>query len=681
MSEFMRLDYETRSVINLESEGLDIYSRHPSTGILMAAWRANDTGEIEFWDETHSRKPPKELIDRLRDPDVLKWAFNAQFERLMTERVWNIKTPRSSWRCTQVLGYMLGFTGGLAKVGAAMGFDQAKLKDPMGKKLINMFSKPRNPTKADSRIWYNAKTHPEEFQEFGRYNRQDVKAETAIARRLEKFPLMTEDWDLYAIDQYINDTGITIDLDFARNAIELANKRKPVIMEEMRDLTGLANPNSPAQLRKWLNERDYPFNDLRADTVVKVLNEADELRLHPDVVKVLRLRQNSSKSSLAKYSMMLRSEKVDGKFRYSIQFRGAARTGRYGGRDLQPQNLFRTPGWLEDVGVQAVARRMIMKQDMEGLALLCEEPMDALAGMMRGALIPTPGHDFVVADLMSIESVVIAWLTGCKWMLETLRQKRDLYVTFAAFWLRLSYEDAIPHRKKAKPATLGAGFRLGGGSMLPNGKKGGLWGYAENMGVQMTQKEAAASVAAFRKMSPEIVEYWYALERAVSRCLSIKADVRCGKVVFEYRKPFLAIKLPSGRRLYYFKPRVVPVEKRFVDVETGEERRYTQNEFRYEGMGSKNKKWGEQSSHGGKLVENIVQAIANDVLNVGIMRAFKDGFRIPFHVHDEIVTEVKHGDTKHTLARLIELMTDKIVWAPGLKLGAAGWVGQFYRKD
>jgi len=681
MTEFIRLDYESRSKISLPGDGVDIYTRHPSTAVMMAAWDCNDENDIQFWDETMSVRPPKDFIDRLRDPQVLKWAFNAQFERLMTERVLGIKTPRSSWRCTMALSYMMGFSGTLAKVGAAMGFDATKLKDPIGEKLIKMFCKPRTPTKADKRIWFNAKTHPEEFQQLGGYNRQDVRAESAIARRLNKFPLMPGEWELYGIDQYINDTGITIDLDFARNALALADERKPIIMEEMRDLTGLENPNSPAQLKPWLRERGYPFDDLRADTVTKVITEAKKLGLDDDVVQTLRLRQNSSKSSLAKYNMMLRTEQVDGKFRYAIQFRGAARTGRYGGRDIQPQNFMRTPKWLEDEVMQKIARRMIKKKDMEGLHLLWKEPMDALAGMMRGAIIPAQGMEFCVADLASIESVVIGWLTDCRWIKETLDAGRDLYVSFASFWLKLSYEQAWPHRSKAKPATLGAGFRLGGGSMLPNGKKGGLWGYAENMGVIMTQKEAAASVKAFRELCPEIVEYWYALEKAISRCLTIKADVKCGKVTFEYRKPFLAIKLPSGRRLYYFKPRIVPVEKRYVDPQTGEERNYTQREFHYEGMSSQTKKWGDQSSHGGKVVENIVQAIANDILNVGIVKAFNEGFRIPFHVHDEIVTEVPIGTGKTKLARLIALMTERIGWAPGLQLKAAGWVGMFYRKD
>jgi len=492
---------------------------------------------------------------------------------------------------------------------------------------------------------------------------------------------MPGEWELYGIDQYINDTGINIDLDFARNALAMADERKPVIMEEMRDITRLANPNSPAQLGAWLRERGYPFADLRADTVKKVITEARELQLEPEVVKVLQLRQNSSKSSLAKYNMMLRTERADGRFRYSIQFRGAARTGRYGGRDLQPQNFMRTPKWLEDDLMQEMARRMIMKRDMEGLKLLCEEPMDALSGMMRGAIIPTEGYEFAVADLASIESVVIGWLTDCKWILSTLDAGRDLYVSFASFWLKLTYEKAWPHRSKAKPATLGAGFRLGGGSLMPDGKKGGLWGYAENMGIIMTQKEAAASVKAFRELCPEIVNYWYSLEKAIARCLTLRADVKCGKLTMEYRKPFLAIRLPSGRRLYYYKPRIVPVEKRFVDVETGEERRYTQNEFRYEGMGTKKKVWGEQSSHGGKIVENCVQGIANDILNEGIRRAFNAGFRIPFHVHDEIVTEAKIGTGRKQLEQLIALMTDELWWAKGLKLKAAGWVGLFYKKD
>lgn len=681
MTDSIRLDYESFSEINLPNLGLDIYSRHPSTRILMGAWEEKDSGKIDFWDESMSRKPDKNLIEILRDPSVMKWAFNAQFERVMTERVWGIKTPYNSWRCTMTLAYMLGFAGDLATIGATLGFDPSKLKDPMGKKLMSIFSMPRKPTKADPTTRRNALTNPEEWLQYGSYNRQDVRSEGAIHKRLSPFPVLESEWDLYAIDQYINDVGMNIDMEFAQRALQMAARRKPVIIEEMKDITRLSNPNSTTQLQPWLKERGYRFDDMRADTVEKALRETEQFPMEEEASHVLQLRLNSNKTSLSKYTKMLRTKQVDGRFRYSIQMCGAQRTGRFGGRDIQPQNMPRTPKWLEDVENQAIAREMIMQEDLEMMTLYCGEPMNGLVGMIRGALIPSDGYKFVVADLASIESVVIGWLTDCNWFMTTLREKRDIYMSFAAEWLKIPYSETKPFRGKAKPATLGAGFRLGGGDLMPNGKKSGLWGYAENMGIHMSREEAHGSVNAFRTLCPEIVDYWSQLESAVAKCIRLKCDVICGKVTFEYRKPFLCIKLPSGRRLYYFKPAIVEVEKEWTDKKTGEVRKYKKRQFRYEGKEQGKNKWGQQFSHGGKLVENIVQAIARDVLVEGLKKAVADGFVVPFHVHDEIITEVKIGDEVHTLDRLMEHMTAKLSWAPGLPLGAAGWEGFFYRKD
>lgn len=681
MTDFIRLDYESKSKVNLITQGLDIYSASPSTSILMAAWDENDSGDIQFWDESMTRKPSKHLTDILRDPKVIKWAFNAQFERTMTERVWGIKTPYSSWRCTMVLAYMMGFAGDLATVGATLGFDPAKLKDPMGKKLIQMFSVPRKPTKADPTVWRDALTNPDEWQQFGHYNRQDVRSEAAIGKRLQRFPVLESEWELYALDQYINDTGMNIDIEFCRNALALADKRKPQIIEQMKDITKVSNPNSTTQLLPWLTERGYPFTDLRGDTVQKVLRERGTNSLTDEAATVLQLRVNSSKTSLAKYTKMMRTEAVDGRFRFSIQMCGAQRTNRFGGRDVQPHNMPRTPKWLEDVANQAILRNYIMRQDLDMVNLFCGEAMDGLVGMIRSAITPSEGNRFVVSDLSSIESVVIGWITECKWFMDTLRDKRDIYMSFAAEWLKLPYAETKPHRSKAKPATLGAGFRLGGGDIMPDGKKTGLWAYAENMGVFMTRQEAHDSVNAFRDLCPEIVDMWHLLEKAVARCLRLKCDVRCGKVVFEYRKPFLCILLPSGRRMYYFKPAIVEVEKEFTDKTTGEVRKYKKRQFRYEGKDQGKNKWGVQYSHGGKLIENIVQAVARDILVEGMKAAHAAGFLIAFHVHDEIVAEVPIDDTEHSLDRLISLMAAPIKWAPGLPLGAAGWEGFFYRKD
>lgn len=683
MADKIRLDYESRSRTDLVAAGLARYVRDPSTQVLMAAWEENDSGTVDFWDIRQGKKPPKHFIDALRDPHVLKWAFNAQFERQMTERVLGIQVPPQSWRCTMVLAYMLGFSGDLALVGKVLGLDPLKLKDPMGKKLIDKFSKPRKPTKKDDREWHDWNTHPAEFDDFGKYNRQDVRAESAIGRRLDrpdKYPILQSEWDLYCLDQYINDTGVTIDVDFAHNALAVAEMRRPLIMEEMRDLTGLENPNSGTQLAPWLQERGYPFHDLQADTVKQAVREAHELGIAEEAVKVLELRLNSTKTSLSKYTNMINGVADDNRYRYSLQFYGASRTGRWAGRGLQTHNLPRTPKILEEEVDQKIVREMIMRRDLDGLELFAGEPMDTLVGMVRSAFIPQPGYRFVVSDLASIESVVIGWLTDCEWFMSTLREGRDLYRSFAAEWLHLPYEETKPHRSKAKPATLGAGYGLGGGKFDAKfHKKTGLWAYGESMGVFMTQKEAHDSVKAFRDLCPEIVSYWRDLEKAARDCIRQGRTVVCGKVIFEWRKPFMAIVLPSGRRLYYFKPFLRKKIVEYTDEKTGEVKTFDSWQIHY--YGKDGKSWSVQYTHGGKLVENIVQAIARDVLVNGLRGAHDDGFRIPMHVHDEIITEVLIDDEERDLERLKSHMTAKIPWAPGLPLGAAGWEGFWYRKD
>lgn len=611
MTDFINLDYESRSEIDLKVSGLDLYSAHHSTEIMLAAWSIND-GPEQLWDFNDQARPPAELIDALTDPHVEKWAFNAQFERIMTLRRWGIETPYESWRCTMVLAYMMGFVDDLAQVGRSMGIPDDKLKIADGKRLIQLFCKPQRTTKNQRHRWRDALTDPDDWERFRQYNIGDVRAERAIKARLlrpDKYPIPALEWAHYATDQRINDRGVAISRRFANQAIAMAEQRKPQIIKQMARATGLANPGSPAQLLPWLKDRGYPFDDLRADTVKKVIREASDTGITDEAVDVLKMRQNSSKSSIAKYNTMLKAMGGDDRFRFSLQFHGAQRTGRWAGRRLQTQNLPRTPKAYEDLINLAQANKMILRGDLEGLDLLNGEPMDSLVGCIRSAFVPGPGKKFVVCDLSSIESVVIGWLTNCAWFLNTLHAGRDLYRAFAAEWLHIHYDETKPHRGKAKPATLGAGYRLGGGELLPDGKKTGLWAYGENMGVFMSKDEAHSSVAAFRGLCPEIVQTWYALEKAVMKCLSTKAtqevhwELDDGRaftlpLTIEYRKPFLAIKLPSGRRLYYYDPKIVSREME------GRDGKYTKRQISYMGKPQNKKGWERLYTHGGKLIEN-----------------------------------------------------------------------------
>lgn len=670
----INLDYETKSETDLIKFGADLYFSDPSTEIIMAAWSING-GRIEQWDITESAKPPKILTEALVDPEVENWGFNAQFERLASAVCWGLKIPYEQWRCTMVLAYMMGFAGDLALVGKAMGQPADKQKLADGKRLIRMFSCPQKPSKNQPHRWRDALTDPEEWDNYKTYNRQDVQSELWIQEKLIKFPVPQREWDLYAIDQQIVDRGVMIDHKLASNALRMGDIRKAQIIKEMAEVTDLRNPGSTAQILPWLQDRGYPFSDIQADTVKKAIREAEDMGISPEASSVLEMRQRSSKTSLAKYKTMMQCAGDDGAFRYSLQFHGAQRTGRWAGRKLQTHNLPRTPKELEDLINMELSNRLIREGDLSGLELLMGEPMDALVGCIRSALVPREGKQFRVADLSSIESVVIGWFTDCKWILNTLKANRDLYRSFAAFWLKLPYEETKPHRSKAKPATLGAGFRLGGGHLTPEGKKTGLWGYAENMGVYLTQQESEDSVNAFRDLCPEIVGSWYDLEKAAMKCIRLKQDVKYRSVVFEWRKPFMCIKLPTGRRLYYHKPQIL---ERTIKGRNGT---YKKPQITYMGKPQNGSGWVRIYTHGGKIIENIVQALAREILSFGIIRAHRDGFDIPLHVHDEIVTEQDPSDNYHTLERLIELMTKRTKYFPGLPLKAAGWEGGFYRKD
>lgn len=675
----LNLDYETKSEEDLIKVGLDVYSSSPSTEVLMAAWSING-GPVQQWDAAYQRKMPAELREALESPEVDKWAFNAQFERVITNRVLNIFTPHQQWRCTMALAYMMGFAGNLDAIGRQMAMSEVK---GQGLKLIKMFSTPQRTTKKQPRRWLDAFTNPIEWDEFLGYNRQDVVAEMAIKRALIKFPVLESEWQIYWMDQIINDRGIYIDQRLAKQALVMADQRKEVIVSKMARITKLENPASSAQLLPWLQDRDYRFNDVGKDTVSKVLKESKSgLHQIPDIAKkVLEFRQAASRTSTSKYAKMLTLVGKDGFLRYQLQYYGAQRTGRFAGRGVQLHNLPRTPKDLEDVLFMAVANDAIRRGELDWLEVVAGEPMDSLVGCIRSAFIPSPGKEFRVADLSSIESVVIGWLTDCEWFLNTLREGKDLYRAFAAIWLRIDYADTKPHRSKAKPATLGAGYRLGGGDIVATGKKAGkksgLWGYAENMGVELTKEESHSSVKAFRDLCPEIVSAWKALENAAKRCVREKTTVKCGKVIFEFRSPFMCIILPSGRRTYYYKPKV----EHGTATHKGETFPTTKLTYMGRLTESGGSTWGRIETHGGKLIENIVQAIARDVLTTGMLRSMDDGFDIPLHVHDEIVTETTPDDDYHTVDRLIHHMTETIPWAPDLPLGAAGWAGDFYRKD
>lgn len=718
----LHLDYETKSEIDLKKRGLDVYSSHPSTEVLMCSY-AFDREPVKLWIAADGPMPD-ELREGIENPKIKKWAFNAAFERIISKRVLKLKVATKAWRCTKVLGHMQGFIGDLDIMGRLVGLPEDKQKISEGKRLIRLFCMPQKVSKNQPHLWRDEWTDPEDWALFCEYCIRDTEAERGIKRRLIKFPVPEQEWELYEIDQDVNDRGIPIDIPFCKNAIIMSARRKAELTAELLELTGLRNPNSPVQLTAWLQERGYPFDDIRKDTVKKVIAEnADVAKVRLEIiddeywapeedgggyldsaaVAALRLRQQVARTSVKKYDAIMRLVGLDGILRNGFQFHGASRTGRDAGRGLNPQNLTRTPAELE-LSKEAIAggvpadfllelvTDLIREGDYEGLRLTVQEPLNALAGTVRSAVRAPDDEDIIAADLASIETCTIGWTSGCERLLNVFRHGKDAYKDFATTLYGVLYEDVSKkQRTDSKPAVLGAGFRLGGGSLI-EGKRSGLWGYAEGMSINLTLEESHRAVKLFREGYPEIPQLWFALEKAVKNAMKTKRRtkpvIHIGNrkivvpVVFEMMEPYMTIELPSGRRLYYHKPQM---RKKLMrgrpTIEHPDGEPYYKDNFSYMGKSQNGQAWIRVMSHGGKLTENIVQAIARDILMEGMLRAARAGFRVFLRVHDELACLVKKTDKVHTVELLGQLMTDDIEWAEGMPLAAAGYRAQFYRKD
>lgn len=682
----LALDWETRSEAPLTgaaSVGLWNYAKHPSTRALMLAWAWDDDPDtLDQVDLTAGGRVPPEVRDALCDPRVEKWAYNGQFERTIAREVLGIDTPIQGWRCSMALAYMRSFAGTLGDVGAQIGLEGTSAKDPNGTRLVRMFSQPQRVTRNQPHVWRDRHTDPDDWRDFLAYNRRDVVAELAVKRKLNRAPVLPEEWELYEIDQHINDAGLPVDVQFVQNAILLTARRKAELLAMMRELTGLDNPNSTAQLLPWLKARGYPFDDLQKATVKKVLvGEEGGQALDPACAGALRLRQQASRSSVRKYDAIARRVADDGRLRFCFAFSGASRTGRWAGRGPQPQNLVRTPKQLESEGRGEWSRlraatAAIRDGDYDTLGLIVHEPMTALAGCLRSSFQAGGGHEFDVCDLSAIESAVIAWLSDCRGMLDVFEKGADPYKSFAVHLYGVPYDDVTKEQRTiSKVPVLGCGFGLGGG-VLRDGKRTGLWGYAEGFGVNISQQEAERQVKVFRTIYHEIPAFWQALERAAERAVQGLTTTVNGLLYFEKRGDFTTVQLPSGRKMYYHRPKIV-----LREFEGKDGRPYTRRVFTCMGMSQVSKKWGRIAVGSPKLCENAVQAVARDVLAVGVRRAHAAGFQIVGTVHDEIITHRRRGDNRLTLQGLRDCMIEPIAWAKGLPLGAAGYSSDLYVKD
>jgi DNA polymerase bacteriophage-type len=694
----LRLDFETFNEVDITDLGLDVYASDPSAEVMIAGF-AFDRDEPSLW-SIDEGPMPRDLKAAMADPQVIKKAWNAQFERVMAQRVLRIpydpQNPAAGWRCTMFRAYHMSFIGKLDEVGAQMLMPDTALKSQRGKALINMFSMPRKPTKADPRTRWTYRTHPAEWEEFRQYCKQDVVAETAIDDKAADFFFPQREWELYEIDQAINDRGIPVSMPFAEGCYALYQRRKDELIAELIEITGLTNPNSGKQFLPWAHDRGYPFADLKADTIDRVLDPQLEHRANcsNSLIAALAVRRNATKTAPTK-NLKVMERAVDSRMRYTLQIGGASRTNRWGGRGLNPQNLKRTPKEFENqIAIEAISRT-IKEQNYDLLKMFADEPMDVLAGVGRSVIEAPEGEEFVVADLSSIETAVAGWLFGVRKLLDVFANNKDPYKDFGQVLFETEYDLVTKkQRNDSKPAVLGCGFRLGGGSVDRFGKKTGLWGYAESMGVNLEREDSHKAVKLFRQRYEEFPLGWKALEHAAKSALKNRGVEYCPIIVrkdgskhtvpvtFVYQKPFLKVILPSGRAIHYMQPRIT---SKTVHMPPDDEHEgpwsFESTAISFKGKPQVGPRWGTIDTHGGPFTENIVQAIARDILATGIVRAHRAGINIVFHVHDEIVALAKKGQGQALLGLLIELMTQSIVWAPNLPLKAAGYVGTVYKKD
>lgn len=685
----LSLDLESRSALFFgrgpKNVGLDRYSRHESTQILMLAY-AFDNDPVQLWDCTEQKRFPSDLADALNDKTVELHAFNAQFERVMFRERWGLDTDYERWRCTLILAYMQSFIGGLDEVGECVGLPPHMKKDKRGDALIKQFSSPQRVTKANPFEWRDSLTDPEDWEVFKEYCKQDVVAEREISRRLSRYPIMPEEWAAYHLDQKMNDKGLPVDRQFLENAAAMADRRKAELTETLRRLTGLANPNSSPQFTGWLRERGYPFDDIGKDTIVKVLGEhgSGERVVSDEVVTALKLRQQVARTSVKKFDAVLhRLPPGEDVVRYAFQFAGASRTNRWASRGgVQLHNMPRTPGYLENPLVLEPVTDMIRQGDYDAVknfADWCTKPvdvLDVLVGCVRSMLRAPEGYEFVVSDLSSIETVGVGLLSGCERILNVFREGKDAYKDFATVMYNKPYDQVTKkERTNSKPPVLAAGFGIAGGE-LENGRKTGLWAYAEGMQIPMTREEAHAAIDAYHVAYPEVRPFSWAIKDAMARTITTGQKTVIGLIEFIYVKPYCMMRLPKGRYIFYHLPRV-HYEQR-VSRRTGNE--YTATVVTVMGKSEAGNRWVRRAISPGLLVENADQAMCRDILVAGKLAADEDGFDIRGSIHDEIIALRRKGDD-YTPQRLGACMTRSLPWLPNAPLGYGAFASELYRKD
>jgi len=662
----LSIDIETRSSVDISKAGTYKYAQSPDFEILLFAYRGDDD-PLNVVDLKNGDELPRWLILALEDPDVIKHAYNAAFEWYCLNRA-GYKTPIEQWRCTMAHGLYCGYTAGLDATGRAIGLPQDKQKLAVGKALIRYFCVPCKPTKTNGgRTWNQPWHDADKWALFKEYCKQDVVTEHEILKRLDLFPMPEEEERLWQMDVLMNAYGVRVDTGLIEGALYIDGISTQKLTEEAMKLTGLPNPNSQPQLVPWLNNHskkqpDDPdlLSDLQKTTVEDLLK--DKENLPEDVCRMLEIRQQLGKTSIKKYVAMDTARGEGDRVRGLTQYYGANRTGRYAGRLVQLQNLPRN--YIKTLDY---ARKLVRAKNYDGIKLLYGNVPDTLSQLIRTAFIPSEGHKFVVADFSAIEARVIAWLAGEQWVNEVFATHGKIYEATAAQMFGVPVERIVKGnpeyalRQKGKVATLALGYQGGTPSLVSMG--------ALKMG--LTEEELPDIVQRWRQANRQICGLWYAVENAALAVMETAQPQGINGLIFAlegdliYGQSFLTVQLPSGRKLYYCRP--------FL-----KENQFGKTAIHYHTMGQQTRKWEVTSTYGGKMTENIVQAIARDCLTVTLERIAARGLQVVFHVHDEVIID---APMETTVDEICGLMAEPIPWAPGLVLKGAGFENDYYMKD
>ena len=652
----LSIDIETRSSIEIGKAGLYRYAQSQDFEILLFAYQMDDD-PVEIIDLAQGEKIPQRIVEALQGEGVTKHAYNAAFEWYCLNTA-GYKTPLHQWRCTMAHGLYCGYPAGLDAIGKAIGLPQDRQKLATGKALIRYFCVPCKPTKNNgNRRWNLPKHAPEKWKLFKEYCKQDVTAENSILRRLDQYPVPAEEERLWQMDVKMNAFGVRVDEELTEGALYIDELSRQALMGEAMKITGIDNPNSTVQLMEWLEKNGTETDNLRKATVSDLLagQPADNVK------RMLEIRQQLGKTSVKKYEAIRNAKGGDGRVRGLTQYYGANRTGRWAGRLVQMQNLPRNY-----LGTLDEARKTVKRKNYEGLRLIYGNVPDTLSQLIRTAFIPSEGNKFVVADFSAIEARVIAWLAREQWVNEVFATHGKIYEATASQMFHVPVEKIkkgnpeYSLRQKGKVATLALGYQGGTSALIAMG--------ALNMG--LTEEELPDIVHRWRNANRRIVDLWYSIEQAALKVMQTAQPQAINGLIFAlegdllYGQCFLTVRLPSGRKLFYPKP--------FL-----QENQFGKLALYYYSTGS-NKKWGVESTYGGKMTENIVQAIARDCLAETLKRIDGKGLHVVFHVHDEVIIDAPR---EITVDEICGLMAEPIPWAPGLILKGAGFEGQYYRKD